>query len=563
LSAVACVLVVFGASSASAAIPVFSGGQAVHDIYVAGVVTGTSTNGTSVQFTASGSPFTGISFFGGSGWQFSAVSGSGWTCALTPTNGGANCTSTISTTVYTLNTVISGPPPTIVEGEVGYADGSTRTFTAFVAGPPGTVPTPQELTITVSDGTQLACELTVPVGSPPAGGWPGLLLIPGFGLAPASWQRVETEIFAPAGFASLACDARGTGASGGNFDFDGARDVQDARDLFDWLAARPDISDTEIGAFGVGLGGAEVWNAAVAGVPFKAIVPGLTWTSLQQALTPDGVIKTNLLDYLIHAVSPLSNWDPTLTQAGQDLRHGRLTNAVRHALKERSPLSRLHSLTVPTLIIQARHDLWFDLDQARAAYKRLAGPKRLYIGPPKRALAEVVGWFEAYLGNGPPLGGGVELAHAPGSGATSFPGLPQTRSVVVNLPGTKRLPSGVLYRSGSLPRGTLETFGDGFLTVRYSGASSAWTQLTASVLVYGSTNPITEGAAPITEPSGVVRIPLMDTAVLLRGLSLTIRLGPTIPQGVFNGTPPPHAQRRITIGRVTVHLSVLTHAVSQ
>ena len=43
--------------------------------------------------------------------------------------------------------------------------------------------------------------------------------------------------------------------------------------LFSWFAARPEVSDTQIGAFGISLGGGAVWNAAVAGVPFKAIVP--------------------------------------------------------------------------------------------------------------------------------------------------------------------------------------------------------------------------------------------------------------------------------------------------
>jgi len=437
------------------------------------------------------------------------------------------------------------------------------------AGTRASAPTPQEITITVSDGTTLACELVLPVGSPPTGGWPGLLLFPGYGLSPAAWQRAEIETFAPAGLASLSCDTRGTGASGGKFDFGGSKDVQDARDLFDWFAARPDISDTEIGAFGIGLGGGEVWNAAVAGVPFKAIAPGLTWTSLPRALTPDGVVKTNLLDY-ITGHSPLSNWDPTLAQAGADLARGRATDAVEHALAERSSLGRLHSLAVPTLLIQERRDLWFDVDQATAAYKLLGGPKRLYIGPPTRALPEVVAWFEEYLAGGAALGSGIELAHAPWDGnPTLFTKLPRTRSVVVNLPGTKRVTSGVLRRSVRLPGGPLETFGDGSVSVHYSGASPAWTQLVAQLTVNqptlkGEVEPVTQGAVPIKSTSGVVTIPLMDTVVLLpRGKRLTVRLGPTIPEGVFNGTPPPPGSRTITIQRVTLKLSVLRRAVSR
>jgi predicted acyl esterase len=436
--------------------------------------------------------------------------------------------------------------------------------TAVRAGTRATGPTTQELTITVSDGTKLACELVLPDGSPPAGGRPGIILFPGLGLSPAAWQKAETQVFAPAGFASLACDARGTGGSGGQLDLGGAKDVQDARDVFDWFAARPDISATEIGAFGTGIAGATVWNAAVAGVPFKAIVPALTWTSARRALIPNGVVKTSMLDYLV-GLSPLSNWDSSLAQAGTDLAHGRATDAVAHALAARSSLGRLRSLTVPTLLVQSRYDLWFDLGQATAAYKLLDGPKRLYIGPPTQALPEVAAWFEEYLAGGAAVGGGVELAHAPADGTTtSYRNLPPTRNVVVNLPGTKKAASGILRRSVRLPGGPFETFGDGVLTVRYSGASAAWTQLVAQVTVKGNEAPVTQGATPIRAASGVVRIPLMDTAVLLpRGKRLTVRLGPTLPSGVFGEAPPLPAQRSITIQRVTLTLSVLRRAVSK
>jgi hypothetical protein len=124
IAACACSLLFSGAASAS---------QATGDtISVTGVVTGTSASGTSVQFTATGSPFTAISFFGGSNWHFSAVSASAWTCGLTPTNGGAFCMSATPATSYTVDTTISGPPPTEVAGEVGYADTHTGTFTALV-----------------------------------------------------------------------------------------------------------------------------------------------------------------------------------------------------------------------------------------------------------------------------------------------------------------------------------------------------------------------------------------------------------------------------------------------
>ena len=94
------------------------------------------------------------------------------------------------------------------------------------------------------------------------------------------------------------------------------------------------------------------------------------------------------------------------------------------------------------------------MDQAIAAYKLLAGPKRLYLGdighaPAKNPsaeaptyLTEAVGWFEQYLAGGPKLvGGGVELAHDPWDGKTTFyKSLPGTRRTSVNLPGNEADP---------------------------------------------------------------------------------------------------------------------------
>ena len=437
----------------------------------------------------------------------------------------------------------------------------------------------QELTITVSDGTKLACGLVLPAGSPPAGGWPGLLLFHGLGQSHAFMETIAQLAFAPAGFASLACDARGTGASGGTFGLDGPKEVQDARDLFDWLAARSDVSDTQIGAVGLSLGGAVVWNAAVAGVPFKAIAPAITWTSLGAALNPAGVPKTGEIAELTKDV-PSSQWDPSLAPARDDLLAGEVTTAVKSAEAARSSRPKLHSLQVPTFLLQGRHDFLFDLDQALAAYKVLAGPKRLYIGdlghPPASNptaeqpvyLAEVVAWFRYYLAGGPKLGGGVELAHDPWDGPGSFyKGVPPTRLMAVNLPGRTNLvnPGTAVSRSVRPTGGPLETFGDGSVTVRYSGAHD-WSDLVATVALNGTSTPVTFGAAPVTKTAGVVRIPLSDQAVLLpRGQRLVVKVGWQSADGVYSSvlpTVPPNSSR-ITINRITLTLSLLKRAVSR
>jgi ABC-2 type transport system ATP-binding protein len=161
---------------------------------------------------------------------------------------------------------------------------------------------PQELTITAADGTALSCALVEPDGTAPTGGWPAVMLFHGLGGKHQDMEPIATTFLAPAGYASLMCDARGHGTSGGLFGLDGPTDVADTQFLFKWLTARPEVSDTQIGALGISLGGGAVWDATVAGVPFKAIVPVITWTSLTTALAPQGLSKSGLVVLLAQQV---------------------------------------------------------------------------------------------------------------------------------------------------------------------------------------------------------------------------------------------------------------------
>ena len=392
------------------------------------------------------------------------------------------------------------------------------------AGAPS-VPTTQDVTITGAGGVQLACEFTLPAGTPPDGGWPGLVLFPGLGGAPT-----DGTDYASAGFASVSCSERGTGSSDGSFDLAGPNDAADAQAIFDWLAARAEVSDTQIGAEGEGLGGAEVWNAATAGVPFKAIVPADTWSSLGRALKPTGVLNARLFQ-LLSAAGP-TTWNTTAGIAARSYR------------------GRLAALTIPTLIVHERESNLVDLSQATTAYQLLARPKRLFIGwSGASPMPEAVAWFEHYLAGGEAAGSGINLQHQPPeAGTTNFRELPRTRSVTVNLPGT------ALKRSVWLTGGPLETFGGGSVTIRYTGAS--WTEVVARVST-ASGKLVTEGAVPVKDGAGVLKIPLLNEVMLLpRGKKLTVTLSNH--DATFGGT----TTGTIAIHDVTLRLSVLERAVS-
>jgi len=434
-----------------------------------------------------------------------------------------------------------------------------------------------QLTLAMSDGVSLACSVTypedVPNGTIAGGGHAGVVLFPGFGqthddLLPAA------QAFSGDGYEALACDPRGTGASEGKFGLAGPRDVQDARELVAWLSGQ--LGNDDIGGFGLSLGGVEVWEAATSGVPFKAIVPGAAWTDLGRALLPGGVWDDGVAAELAHA-APAGKWDPSLAQARADLLAGSNSAGVQALEASRSTRTKLHALTTPTLILQGRHDFSFDLDQALAAYRRLRGPHFLYAGDlgappaanpaaePALYLKAANTFFDEYLKASPGAkpAAHVELAHDPWDGlVTPLAALPTTRGSSVTLPGTAKLTrGGSVSRSAFLTGGALETWGDGSVVVRYSGAAK-WTQLVATVSVQGQSTPVTVGAAPVTKPAGLLRIPLLDEAALLpRDQRLVVTVGGTSAAGGFTDDVP--AGAAITIGRVTLNLSLLPLAVSR
>ena len=384
-------------------------------------------------------------------------------------------------------------------------------------------------------------------------------------------------------FASLMCDARGHGQSEGLFGLDGPRDVQDTKELFAWLAARPEISDTQIGALGISLGGGAVWNATVAGVPFKAIVPVITWTNLATALAPQGLSKSGLVSLLAAAV-PESRWDPELLAAKQSLISSTNMAAVNALAASRSAISRLSSVTTPDAAdpgsprLPLRHRPGTRGIQGaqgpEAALPRRSRPPAghlTWLGPGRHSFAtEAYNWFDHFL-NGAQNGIDkrvVELGTRSlrRHGDAVHRRLPPTKTVSVTLPGTTTITGagGKVVRGARITGGPNETFGVSTVVVRYSGGKS-WDRLVA-VLAVGRTA-ITAGGVKLNTAQGTATIKLMNQALrFAAGQKLTLYLSSTSlaqspANALYLAAVAPGAQ--ITIGRVTLNVSKLTKAVSK
>src|SRR5689334_1797724 len=156
--------------------------------------------------------------------------------------------------------------------------------------------------VTMSDGVEIAVSYFQPAGAPPAAGWPGVVLLHGLGQTRNSsdfvnWSpnSMATQYLAPEGYAVLTFDARAHGESGGLFTLDGPRELADLRELLTWLTTKHPIDAAHVGAYGASYGGGLVWKAAVEGFPLAAIAPTATWTDLQEALAPQGLVRAGII----------------------------------------------------------------------------------------------------------------------------------------------------------------------------------------------------------------------------------------------------------------------------
>jgi predicted acyl esterase len=447
--------------------------------------------------------------------------------------------------------------------------------------------------VTMSDGVQLAVSFYEPTGTPPADGWPAVMLFHGLGetrnsVGSNSWSEngIAETYLAPDGYAVLTFDARAHGGSGGLFSLDGPRELQDTRELFAWLTVHPEIDRNRVGAFGVSLGAGMIWLATISGVPFRAIVPAASWIDLEQALAPQGLVRAGLV-LAFAADVPQSRYAPELSVALKDALAGYDPAGVRAFLAERSPGARLRGLTVPTLIVQGRRDFAFDAGQGIAAYRLLRGPKRLYLSdhghPPSPDPAgeishialEARAWFDRYVKDEPGTLGRrpqVELATDPWSGKTvTYDGLPATRTLRFARRGHSTLTaSGKVVRTFP-PVAHVETFGTPVVHV-HASSRTGYSHLVVAVTAVrpnGSQLLLSDGGAAtrtLGRKARTVTIRLPDEITSIsRGSRLRVTIGATSTvQSPSNPVYliPVAPGSKATIGRVAFSLPVLRKPAS-
>ena len=450
-----------------------------------------------------------------------------------------------------------------------------------------------DVMITMSDGPKIAATYYVPDNPPPGAGWPSVLMLHGLGenrtddtnALGMSINTMAETFLAPQGYAVLTFDARGHGQSEGLVGVNGPREIQDVRELVNWLGSQPGVNPERIGAFGYSYGGGAIWRAAAEGVPFKAIEVAATWTDLYSALAPQDLARSGVVLGFWNSIAARAA--PEVGPMVNDVLAGRNLAAVRAFAAARSSRQLLGQIRAPTFLLQGRRDFAFDLEHALVPFARLKVPKRLYLADfghapaplPAGELQHILPtgrrWFDRYLKNlpnGVDMEPSVEVAPDPWTGKTfMYRKLPARKTVQLSFPGRREITStGKVARTLPRRKARLETFGAPTLRVALS-SPNRWPHVVAvlsALTPQGREIAVSSGGARVklgSRPRQVsIRLISQMTNVPPRSrLRLTIAATSTAQSPgnllYLSGVP---RSARLVVGRARLTLPVLAKPIS-
>ena len=233
--------------------------------------------------------------------------------------------------------------------------------------------------LTTRDGTQLAIDVHLP-SSPTAGHngrYPTLIEYSGYGYAnPAGPESGLAQVANEMGFAVVDVNMRGTGCSGGAFNYFEPLQNLDAYDVIQTVAHQPWVLHHKVGMFGISYGGiSQLFAAQLRPPALAAIAPLSVLDATATTLYPGGVLNTGFavawaeerqFDALPAGPSSGEHWAYEQIQKGdqtcaanQDL-HAEATNLLSEVRENSTyspsvadpldPVTFVHNIKVPTFM---------------------------------------------------------------------------------------------------------------------------------------------------------------------------------------------------------------------
>jgi hypothetical protein len=226
--------------------------------------------------------------------------------------------------------------------------------------------------LSTRDGTKLAIDVHLPAGSGP---FPTLIEYSGYGYAnPGGAESSIEQIATLLGFAVVDVNMRGTGCSGGAFDYFEPLQSLDGYDVVETVARQPWVLHHKVGMMGVSYGGiSQLFVAQMRPPSLAAIAPLSVIDNTQTTLYPGGILNTGFaLSWAkdrVHDAKPASRtggqaWALKQIKAGDktckanQALHGEAVDLIAKTYRNNfympkvadplAPITFVHKIKVPT-----------------------------------------------------------------------------------------------------------------------------------------------------------------------------------------------------------------------
>ncbi len=207
-----------------------------------------------------------------------------------------------------------------VRASAGGAESAPFTVMSTGSAPPSTsiynqkLPTSGYGYLTTRDGTKLAIDVRLPGGSGP---YPTLIEYAGYGYAnPAGAESGIAPVANLLGFAVVDVNMRGTGCSGGSFDYFEPLQGLDGYDVIETVARQPWVLHHRVGMEGISYGGISQLFVAETDPPdLAAIAPLSVIDNTATTLYPGGVLNSGFA--LAWAEERVHDAEPASATGGQ------------------------------------------------------------------------------------------------------------------------------------------------------------------------------------------------------------------------------------------------------
>ena len=155
--------------------------------------------------------------------------------------------------------------------------------------------TVHDTTFTMRDGVLLEATITVPADTVPSGGYPGVILVHGYGGDKADMAPLSS-VLTTNGFATLAYSVRGQGNSGGYSTASGEAERLDLNEVLQQFRALPGVNPQKMCVAGESQGGIHAWMAAAYRMPgVAAVIPTYATPHFARDLVPNNCVKQGLV----------------------------------------------------------------------------------------------------------------------------------------------------------------------------------------------------------------------------------------------------------------------------